>query len=376
MQPVGFRINPTFSFTLLGTFAIYLWTRPRLSEWLWVLPIAAAMRVAFAATMGGFGGYFAVAWISWGTFLGLATLVVLAVQALRTSAERRRTYTRTFYAGSIFPLLAMVTGYFIPLNLWLRPTVFDPFLFRLDGALGFQPSFVLGRLLATRPVAWGWTTVIYYALPLSGGILYASHRLQHRQQVQILPLLISFILVGFALYSIFPAVGPAHVFPNLYPWTTPSATDVALEPIANTSDPRNCMPSLHFGAALLVWWNSRSWPGWGRTLAASFLIATAFSTLALGEHYVADLVVAFPFTLAFQAAWTTSLPRRSKQRYIPLLIGVVLWGVWLVLARYAVPIFEKSLLGTWLAMLVTISVSSLLKARLAGSAKKTLAEGI
>jgi len=137
MQPVGFQLNPTFSFTLLGTFAIYLWTRPALNVWLWVLPIAAAMRAACARAMGGFGTYFGVGWISWGAFLGIASLLVLAIQAIRAQPDRRRSYIRTFYAGSIFPLLAMVTGYSIPFNLWLRPKTWDSYLLAFDGALGF-----------------------------------------------------------------------------------------------------------------------------------------------------------------------------------------------------------------------------------------------
>lgn len=369
MQPVGVQLNPTFAFTLLGTFAIYLWTRPARSAWLLVLPIAAAIRAACAYAMGGFGRYFGVQWISWGTFLGIASLLVLAIQAILAEPDGRRSYIRTFYAGSVFPLLAMVTGYSIPLNLWLRPRTWDSFLLAFDGPLGFQPSFLLGRILLKSQAAWDWTTVVYYALPLSGAILYASHRMRPRQPVAVLALLLSFMIIGFAQYGVYPAVGPAHAFHDLYPWKSDLVSGIALRPMTVGRDPRNCMPSLHFGVALLVWWNSRIWPSWGRLLAGIFLLATAFSTLALGEHYLADLVVAFPFALVFQAGWTTAVPLTSKTRYLPLIVGGTLTAVWLVLLRYAIPMFELSVAGTWASVLVTVASSTLLETRLATAVK-------
>jgi len=373
MQPVGFQLNPTFSFTLLGTFAIYLWTRPPRAEWLWTLPVAAVMRMACARAMGGLGTYFGVGWVSWGTFLGIATLMVLVVQVIRTPGDRRRSYVRTFYAGSVFPLLAMVVGWSVPLNLWLRPKTWDAFLLAFDGALGFQPSFVLGKILARNHEAWGWTTVVYYALPLAGAMLYGAYRMGERQRVAILALLLSFMIIGFAQYGVYPATGPAHAFRDLYPWKSPLLREIALQPMAVAADPRNCMPSLHFGAALLVWWNSRIWPSWGRMLAALFLLATAFSTLALGEHYLADLVVVFPFALAFQAAWTKAMPLASKPRYLPLIAGSVLTVMWLVLLRYAIPMFELSVVGTWASVLLTVGWSIILEAKLAAAAQATSA---
>jgi hypothetical protein len=367
MQPVGVQLNPTFAFTLLGTFAIYLWTRPPRNAWLWVLPIAAATRVACERAMGGFGTYFGVGWISWGTFLGIASLLILAIQAACAQPDQRRSYTRTFYAGSVFPLLAMVTGYSIPLNLWMRPKTWDAFLLAFDGALGFQPSFLLGRILLRSEAAWDWTTVVYYALPLSGGILYASHRMRPRQPVAILALLLSFMIIGFAQYGVYPAVGPAHAFHDFYPWKSVALNGIALQPMSVGRDPRNCMPSLHFGAALLVWWNSRIWPWWGRALAGIFLLATAFSTLALGEHYLADLVVAFPFALVFQAGWTKGIPLASKARYVPIIVGGTLTVVWLVLLRYAIPMFELSVAGTWAWVLIAVGWSIALESRLAAA---------
>ena len=369
MTPVGFQFNPTFAFTLLGTFAIYLWSRPPLAAWIWVLPLAAAMRIAWVYAVGTFGNYFGAAWISWGTFLGIATLIVLAIQAMRAQPDQRRSYIRTFYAGSVFPLLSMVTGYSLSLTLWLRPRTWDSFLLAFDGALGFQPSFLLGRFVLENHRAWDWTTVIYYALPFSGAMLYGAHRARPRQPVAILGLLLSFVILGFAQYGVCPAVGPAHAFRALYPWRSPALREIALQSMAVGRDPRNCMPSLHFGAALLVWWNSRIWPSWGRALAGLFLLVTGFSTLALGEHYLIDLVVVFPFALAFQAAWTKAVPFASRARYLPLIVGCALTILWYVLLRYAIPMFEWSRVVSWLSIIATVSGSAILEMKLAAAGK-------
>jgi len=121
------------------------------------------------------------------------------------------------------------------------------------------------------------------------------------------------------------------------------------------------MPSLHLAAALVVLWNSRIWPQWGRLLALLFLLATAFSTLALGEHYVADLVVAFPFTLIFQAAWTTQVEMVNPVRRRTLWAGIGLTVVWFVALRYGLRLFLISPLIAWLAILLTVAWCTLLE---------------
>jgi PAP2 superfamily len=365
----GFQLNPTFSFTLLGTLAIYLWSQPPRWAWIWLLPVAAILRTASWKMTGGFGTYFGAEWISWGTFLGLASLMVVAVEAIRTPKKQREVFTRMFYAGAVFPLLAMVVGYSIPLNLWLRPKTYDAFLLGFDRSLGFQPSFWLGRVVLGSYRIWGWTTVIYYALPFSGALLYASHRIRLRQPVAVLWLLLSFIIVGFAQYGVYPAVGPVHAFPALYPWKENLAAQIALQPLVVGADPRNCMPSLHLGAALLVWWNSRVWPVWGRICAGLFFLGTVFSTLSLGEHYLIDLVVAFPYALAFQAAWTTAVPLGSPRRITPLVAGFGMTAAWCLLLRYAIPGFLSSAVLSWVSIVATVWWSSSMKRNLDAAAQ-------
>lgn len=368
-MPTTFELNPTFCFTLMGTFVIYLWTRPARSAWLAVLILAVGLRLACVWLMGGLGAYYGVWWISWGAFLGIASLMVLAVQVVRLPDPERKSCRKTFYAGAVFPLSNLLIGYTVPLTTWLRPRTYDAFLLASDGGLGFQPSFVLARLLPEGSTAWGLTTVVYYALPLAAGILYASHRARRRQPVLILPLFLSLMLVGFAQYGVYPAVGPKHAFGESYPCNPPPLQQIAIQPMTVPDAPRNCMPSLHLAGALAVWWNSRLWPRWGRLLAGLFLWATIFSTMALGEHYLVDLVVALPFTLIFQAAWTVSIPLAKSARRRPLWVGTMLTLAWFVLLRYGLRLFLISPAISWSLILLTVVWCLVLEKKLSAAAR-------
>jgi PAP2 superfamily len=367
VSKAGFELNPTFCFTLLGTCAVYLWTLPRRRSVLLVLLLAAILRIGCLMAMGGFGTYFGVAIISWGAFLGIASLIVLSAEIVQTKSSERRFLLRTFYGGAAFPLLALLVGYSIPLNLWLRPMTYDAFLLAFDATLGFQPSFLLGRLLLNS-LLWNLTTIIYYALPLSGMLLYASYRLRKTQPVAILQLLLSFMVIGFALYGVYPAVGPNHIFATIYPNHPPALSSISLQPLPEPSSPRNCVPSLHFGAALLVFWNSRIWPRWGRLASGLFLLLTGFATLALGEHYLADLVIALPFALLFQAIWTTALPLRAKERKQAILVGAVLTILWYVLLWRGIPLFIKWPGLSWACILMTTGIVIAFEKKLADAA--------
>jgi hypothetical protein len=357
-----FALHPTFCFTLLGTFMIYMWTRPPRWAWLAVVALAGALRVACIRFMGGLGAYWGVWWISWGAFLGIASLLILFAQIVRSGPRSTnlvgKIRRQTFYAGAVLPACSLLIGYTAPLTIWLCRRTYDSFLLAFDGSLGTQPSFVLGRFLPWGSTYWGLTTVAYYALPFAVSVLYASHlasdRAGERQPVALLGLFLSMMVVGAALYTIYPAVGPKHAFAQLYPMNAPPLKQIVLQPMTVPDDPRNCMPSLHLAGALAVWWNSRPCPRWGRTLAALLLCATIFSTLALGEHYLVDLVVAVPFTLVLQAAWTVSVPLTERSRRQSLLAGTILTLAWLVLLRYGIWLFLISPVVPWGLILLTV----------------------
>jgi hypothetical protein len=374
-----FQLQPTLCFTLLGTFIIYLWARPSRPSLLASLIVAVGLRVALIRAMGGLGTYWGVRWISWGAFLGIASLIVLFVQILRSLGRatngERKILRETFYGGAVFPACSLLIAYTVPLTIWLRHRTYDALLLAFDGSLGVQPSFLFGRLLPSRTVYWGLTTVVYYALPAAVSIVYASHlaaeRAGKRQAVSILPLFLSLMVAGAVLYAIYPAIGPALAFAKLFPWNPPPLSQITIQPMTVPDFARNCMPSLHLSGALGVWWNSRLWARWGRMLAGLFLCATVFATLALGEHYLIDLVVAVPFMMSLQAASTVAVPLADSRRLRALIIGALLTASWITMLRYGLSLFFVSPVIPWGLILITVSWSFVLEKRLSALASKS-----
>jgi len=93
-------------------------------------------------------------------------------------------------------------------------------------------------------------------------------------------------LLCFVLYASFPAVGPRH-----YDW----AGQVAAPTL------RNCVRSMHLTRAMLIAWNARAMRF--RVPLQIYAVLMAFATVAVGEHYLVDLLVAVPFTILIQ--WLT-----------------------------------------------------------------------
>lgn len=149
----------------------------------------------------------------------------------------------------------------------LTPRTYDDWLMRWD----FGVERAVRSWSSGVPWVWYPTTWCYYCLPLAVLLFLVFTRGVFYRR-----LLWGLLLAGLLAvpcYLLFPAVGPVHV--------------------GDPHAPRNCMPSLHLTWALLLWVNSRGWIRWA---ALAFALIIALATLATGEHYVLDLVMALPFT--------------------------------------------------------------------------------
>lgn len=99
------------------------------------------------------------------------------------------------------------------------------------------------------------------------------------------------------LYFIVPACGPLYAFGLKFSQVPFSGS---LNRVMVKGD-LNCMPSLHLSAALIVLFLcAKRRPH--RTAAICFVLLTALATLSTGEHYLIDLIVAFPFALLVVSA--------------------------------------------------------------------------
>lgn len=346
----SFADSALTGFGLWGTFFIHMWTRPGRKERLITVVLAGAMRVAYDLAIGE-RTYPGSLFITMGTFLGLASLLVIAVRSLEASCARRAINRHTLGVLALLTYIGYCLGFYLALAEFLRPQKFDYFLYNFDGSLGFQPSFLAGRLLAhSRPLYWlEWT--VYTCFGFWFSVVYAMHANSRTKfRVKVVKMLVVNAVVGFSLYFFCPAMGPKYVFPS-FPYFAPNVYSAT---VLFKGAP-NAIPSLHFGGALLIFWFCRPWK-WLYRFLGVYLALTALATLGLGEHYLIDLVVAVPYALAIMA-FSSDVPERK----LPMAFGAAMVFFWLIALRSISfhPVVAFSL------VLATVTLSVLLQRRLA-----------
>jgi hypothetical protein len=178
------------------------------------------------------------------------------------------------------------------LTRWNLPT-YDEYIYRLDGLLGFQPSFALGRMLIPQTRVMYALDVVYECLLLYATIVIALHiwRGLEKTREGVYAFLLNFVLAPI-LYALFPVCGPGYAFKGMYPFVRP----VFSAQMMHIHAPPNGIPSVHLSTALLVLWFSRGMPI-GRWVAWIYLVCTILATLGSGEHYLFDLACAVPYSV-------------------------------------------------------------------------------
>ncbi len=348
----SFVDSPLSGWGMWGTFVIHMGTRPSRKEVGITVLLGLAMRLAYDAAIGE-TGYPGSLVIAMGTFLGLASLLVLAVQMFRVQTERRSVIRRSVGVIALLNYMGVCIGFYFALLSVMLPLKLDYYLYAFDGSLGFQPSFILGRFVASTPALFWLTLMVYNSVGFWFCVLYAAHLRIHGQfRFNIVRLFVANTCIGCALYFLFPATGPKYAYPAF-----PHLPVVVQAGAVLLTGRPNAMPSLHFGGSLLLFWMSRPWR-WLRMVTGAICVVTALATMSSGEHYMIDLVVAMPYALAILA-----LASDVRERRIPLLVGSAMVFAWLVALRY----FTIPPVLSWPLVVATIALSFGLERRLASS---------
>lgn len=222
------------------------------------------------------------------TFAGIIVIATAAV--LRRDRQRRRQDFFTAIGFSLF--IAVGIKLHIAFVHWF-PRTMDPSFLRWDLALGVNPLHLM-RVAGQHPRALYLLESAYWLLSAMLGLAWV---------VEQNPTLRLSAFIGgvacFAVYAFFPAVGPVF-----YNWSAGAAL----------SAPRNCMPSMHLTWAILMAWNAhrRRW----QMLFWFYAVTIAAATVAIGQHYVIDLLAAVPYSAVVEFA-AVKLNREMVQRYSP-----------------------------------------------------------
>jgi hypothetical protein len=337
--------SPFLAFSVMGAAVIHFANRPRAVEIVVTAILSAALGLSYILSGGSFGPYPASGFVRTAAFVGLASMLVLGSKACLSTAALRPLLLATFC-----PALVILTNLALAATIQFQPRIYDLFLYRFDGLLGTQFSFMAGRWFAASSWLSNVCFLVYAALPLAEVLVFLLYFQGQRMPANPLALFIVSGIAGFVLYQICPATGPIHVFAAKFPNAPPSIQPMQTMVLDNF--PRNAIPSLHSAWALLIWWSTRYCKNWVRGVATVFLALTLLATLGLGEHYLIDLVVAAPFAVAAMSVCAKQYGRAASA-------GLLVLG-WLVYLRFGLPIFSLAPFGAWAAVLATVMVSVVL----------------
>jgi PAP2 superfamily len=229
---------------------------------------------------------------------------------------------------------------------------YDLYLFFVDGSFGFEPSILARHAIDRVGLTWFFNTV-YTCLPLAMAIAYISH-LKSKAKVLYIPAVLAVAIAGGLFFHLLPACGPIYLL-----GTSKFAGDCG-ELCANTASilpdltsysfdprwPRNAIPSLHVTWAILIFWICRDLK-WGRWIAGAFLVCTALSTMVIGEHYLVDVIAAFPLALAVWSLCVGSVPLLHPRRMLPLSGALAALVIWMLAIRSAPQVFWLTPILPW-----------------------------
>lgn len=360
-----------YAVAVTSAFFVYLTTRPPRREYLRAVAAGLALDGLRELLLWKHGASIVTMRYNIGVCVGLVSLGLLAATAWKKrGSDPGRAALVALFTGLILPGFVTVSYTFLDLTKVLHPKVYDHYVYLVDGTLGFQPSFVMGRIFKAAPPLRVVADAAYIGLPAAFALTYwVDARRTRRPPVDVLVAFIVAAVAGFALYHAVPVVGPTFVFKKLYPDAAPDLARVPLQLVGGGRAPRNCMPSMHIGWALLVWWQALPHGRWVRAGGHLFLDLTIAATLGFGYHYATDIVVAFPFTLAMWAVCVESLPWSAPERLRAIGAGAAMTAAWLWVIRAGGAPFRASGAITWAAYAATIGVTVVLQRRLARRAE-------
>ena len=349
-------VSPYFAAALAGAAIIYACIRPP-RELLQVAGMALVLWACEVAVAGvrATGIFLIVPSVS---LLGLSAFLLLGIRAAWARGDERRTLLYAFVPALIFAGSDWFASEFLAVTERLHPQVWDFYLYSFDASLIWQASPAMGKLFAEHNWFRIACMIVYVGLALPIALVYGLNLRKHGRAA--LPVMYAFLLtgpLGIVFYNLLPAMGPAHVFGRAFPFNVPDYTHAAhlIPSLVSLPGPRNAIPSLHMAWVLLAWWNSRTLNMAARLFVLYFVVFTVFATLGTGEHYLVDLVLAFPFAVLLQAICKTSLALSNRQRWIPLVVSLATILIWFALLKYHYRLFWITPSVPWLMSMVTVA---------------------
>jgi len=348
-------VDAFFAFALASVLILQFRVRPNWRD----IPLVLASTAIFAA-MDFRCLHYAPRIMAWVSFLGLSSYLIVAVRAVWARGEERKMLLYAWVPAVLFILSEYFASDMLEWTAAAHPKTLDFFLLSFDCSLRVQWSFVAGQAFARWPLLYTSSLIAYVGLALPIALVYAGQLVRVKQRA--FPAMLAFLItgpVGILFYNLFPACGPHYLLGARFPFH-PLPVDLArrliLEPVALLG-PRNAMPSLHMAWTILAWQYSRGLSRWERAIVFAFLALTVLATLGTGEHWFADLIVAFPFALLIQAICDYTLSWKDSCHITGFLLSLFVTLAWLVTLRFTPDFFWISPVIPWILAAGTIALS-------------------
>lgn len=292
---------------------------------------------------------------------GLSAWAALGIRVLRRAGLERQRHLFALLSGTLMCLYILLSGFPLALSARLRPVTLDDLAYAGDGALGGQASFAVERLFAALPMLAHVCFHTYFGIPfaLAGLLALQWSKWGWPTRHALLSVLVAGV-AGHVMYAAFPLIGPKYVFgltmdflgPSSFPNPLPARLTMPRD-IPNV--PRNCMPSLHFAWALILYWQARAL---GRGWAAAglvFAVLTALSTLGFALHYAVDLIAAVPYAVGIHLYFSPSTAHTEARRWRGIAVSAACFVGWLLLLRFGGDVLQFSVFTAWgLAILAAL----------------------
>jgi hypothetical protein len=303
--------------------------------------------------------------MAWFSFVGLSSLVIMAVRSVWNQDRRLLLYA--WVPAALFAMSEYFASNMLEWTAKTHPKALDLYLLSFDGSLRVQPAFVAGQYYARLPWLHISALIAYIGLAIPITMVYAGRLVRFKEKafVSMLAFLIAGPL-GILFYNFFPAAGPHALFGQAFPFRPLALADLPRLALAAVTLPgqRNAMPSLHLAWTLLAWWYSKGLSWFERSIAFVFLTLTVVATLGTGEHWFVDLIVAFPFALMIQAICAYHVSWRMHERITALAFGLGGTLAWLVTLRYGTKLFWTSPIVPWVLTGATTAFVCILQMKL------------
>jgi spermidine synthase len=265
-----------------------------------------------------------------------------------------------------FTFIPILAAGALRLGIVFNPVVHDSIFYKIDSAFVFSNgrgwAATIFNLFQTLPTPLQTATKIaYLILPVlflpSIALLFWDKKLIVLNGWR--ALLISFVL-AWACYAWLPGVGPTISFYTPYKNQLPAPQDVIPQLQLASFALKNVMPSLHLFSAILIMMImaclSRKWLF---ILAIGYVLITVWTTLALGEHYIIDLIVALSFIAAFGTLLTYP-PYWKRPGFLWGSIWVscfIIFFGWMLIMKLAPAILYEHLNFTRIFAAITVMLS-------------------